>query len=246
VPIDHVNHLAEGPLGWITSGKLDIDLHILFPHTQETRRRESIAVALESMVKEEIEEIKEIALEKLNEIKERIPERTMKRILEVTKLKERARPSTLPPTAVYGVLYPTTSNSTAVQQGIISPSIDDSGGPNVVMYWNVRLNDLKASVPLTTPDLSYLSNAMIRPVVSYLNLKETSRLDLLFSTELDLVNFDGSVTWYEAGVMDVLAREVGLGVTKGVYDGVVDTLMLPGRFGWWGVRGLVGLFGWYQ
>jgi distribution and morphology protein 31 len=178
VPIDHINHMAEGPLGWITSGKLDIDLHILFPHTEETRRKENMIVALESMVKDEIEDIKDLALEKLNEIKEKLPERTMRRILEVTKLRERTRPPVPPPTAVYGVLYPTASNSTSIQQGIISPSLDESHGKTVVMYWNVRMNDLKASVPLTTPDLSYLSNAMIRPVVSYLNLKEKSTRNL--------------------------------------------------------------------
>lgn len=191
VPIDHLNHLAEGPLGWITSGKLDIDLHILFPHTEETRRKESLVDVFETKIKDEIEEFKDLAFEKLNEIKEKFPERTIKKILEVTGLKERPLPSSPPPTAVYGVLYPTASNANAIQQGIISPSIDESHDKTVVMYWNVRMNDLKASVPLTTPDLSYLSNAMIQPVVSYLNHKAKSTIDLPFSTELDLENFMG-------------------------------------------------------
>lgn len=45
--------------------------------------------------------------------------------------------------------------------------------PKFVMDLDIRFNDTKASVPLQLPELGYLSNAMIRPVVAYINRNKT-------------------------------------------------------------------------
>jgi distribution and morphology protein 31 len=59
--------------------------------------------------------------------------------------------------------------------------------PTVVhMFVDVRLNNLKASVPLQTEHISFLSNAMIRPVVAYVNANRTS-IPLSFAGQIPMV-----------------------------------------------------------
>lgn len=252
VPIDHVNHQAEGPLGWITNGKIDLDLHILFPHTQETM--------LLGKVKEELGDIRDLAMEKIHDFTEKIPEglRAISQshanppATDTTPVEAEQTKAQRRPPSYYNVLYPKAAvpaaSSPELEEGNDDDydnddehAVDGRNFPNpktVVMYCNVRLNDLKAIVPLTTPDVSYLSNAAIRPVVAYLNAKTRSTVDIPFATELDLENFEGSDTVYEAGLRDVLAREIGMGVTEQVYAGVTQ---LPARIGVWGMRSLLGL-----
>ena len=59
--------------------------------------------------------------------------------------------------------------------------------PNkVFMLVHVKLNNLKATVPLQSPDISYLSNALIRPIVAYLNGNRTS-IPLVIPVSMELV-----------------------------------------------------------
>lgn len=41
--------------------------------------------------------------------------------------------------------------------------------PQFVMDIDFRFKNTKANIPLQTPELSYLSNAMVRPIVAYIN-----------------------------------------------------------------------------
>jgi distribution and morphology protein 31 len=66
------------------------------------------------------------------------------------------------------------------------PAAPEDGPPSVFMHCSVTLNDLRASVPMSTPYISYMNNALVRPIVAYMNAHRT-RIPLSFEAKMDLV-----------------------------------------------------------
>lgn len=71
----------------------------------------------------------------------------------------------------------------------------------------LHLNNVRAVVPLFTRDLSYINNALIRPIVAYINSRRT-----FIPVNCRLVkrvgDFDGSWTTFDSGLMDDLSAAV--------------------------------------
>jgi distribution and morphology protein 31 len=88
----------------------------------------------------------------------------------------------------------------------------------LVMDLHVQLKDVRAAVPIFTNDLSYVNNAMIRPIVAYVNSRKTY-IPINCRVVKRLGEFDGSWTVYDSGLMDDLSAEVG------TVDGLVFTPM---------------------
>ena len=120
---------AEGPISWITSGKVDAVLDIKFP-------RDPADASLNAIL-EEIADAISTSLAS-NPILERIPAQ---------------RGLAKPP------LQAPEGNKSAK---------DDDDQPRVVIDIDLRFRDLKAAVPLFTNDLSYVNNALIRPIVGFM------------------------------------------------------------------------------
>ena len=208
VPIDHINSGVEGPFGWIKRGKLDIDLHFLLPSTDSD---EDII----SIVKEEIDDITDLALDKFDEVihhhesknnsspdhdddlgkhsrkletlerrKREEASRSNKEIQGMRKIVDLASNPEFHNTTCYKTIYPVYSDEHTPPTRSVREK--DRGRKKVVMFWNVKMNDLKASVPYFSPDLSYISNAMIRPIVAYMNANRTCT-PFSFSAEMELV-----------------------------------------------------------
>jgi hypothetical protein len=57
---------------------------------------------------------------------------------------------------------------------------------DIVMLWKVKIKNLKAYVPIITPELGYMSNALIRPVVGYMNSNKTL-IPLSMRAQMDIV-----------------------------------------------------------
>ncbi|KAJ7217679.1 mitochondrial distribution and morphology protein family 31/32 [Mycena pura] len=156
VPVDHVQRAttAEGPISWITSGKVDAVLDIKFP-------RDPADASLNAIL-EEIADAISTSLAS-NPILERIP----------------------------------------AQRGLAKPPLqapegdksakDDNDQPRVVIDIDLRFRDLKAAVPLFTNDLSYVNNALIRPIVGFMNGNRTL-IPIRCRVAKDLSDFDGSWT----------------------------------------------------
>lgn len=77
----------------------------------------------------------------------------------------------------------------------------------VIMDLRIQLNDVRASVPLFTKDLSYVNNALIRPIVAYINRRKTY-IPINCRVVKKQDEFDGSWTIYDSGLMDDLSAEV--------------------------------------
>lgn len=80
----------------------------------------------------------------------------------------------------------------------------------LVMDIQIHLNDVRASVPLFTRDLSYVNNAAVRPIVAYIN-SHSHRSSNFIPISCRIVKrqseFDGSWTVFDSGLLDDLSRE---------------------------------------
>ena len=75
------------------------------------------------------------------------------------------------------------------------------------MDLRINMNNVRASVPLFTRDLSYVNNALIRPIVAYINSKRAF-IPINCRVVKRASEFDGSWTVYDSGLMDDLSAEV--------------------------------------
>ncbi|CAN3361515.1 mitochondrial distribution and morphology protein 31 [Diutina catenulata] len=76
-----------------------------------------------------------------------------------------------------------------------------------VLDLTIRLNHVRASVPFKSPDLSYINYALIRPIVGYINSKNTI-IEVKNRIVKNLQDFSGSWTVYDSLLMDDISEEV--------------------------------------
>lgn len=103
-----------------------------------------------------------------------------------------------------------------------------------VMDIDFRFKDSKASVPLNTPDLSFMSNAMVRPVVAYINRNKTI-VPIKCRVVMDLSNFDGAWTGYDSTLIDHISEQLGKGFVDLTMDQQERNRRLK-RIGYWSLR----------
>ena len=77
----------------------------------------------------------------------------------------------------------------------------------LVMDLRIHLNDVRAAVPLFTRDLSYVNNALIRPIVGYINSRRTF-IPINCRVVKRASDFDGSWSLFDSGLMEDLSAEV--------------------------------------
>ncbi|KAF9180040.1 Mitochondrial distribution and morphology protein 31, mitochondrial precursor [Haplosporangium sp. Z 767] len=106
----------------------------------------------------------------------------------------------------------------------------------LVMDFEFRFNDTKASVPLHTESMSYLSNAMVRPIVAFMNSNRTA-IPIRCRVEMDLNEFDGAWTMYDSDLMNNLSTEVGKAWANLVADERERNRKLK-RVGLWGLQSM--------
>lgn len=101
-------------------------------------------------------------------------------------------------------------------------------------------NHLLVVAPLYTPHLSYLSNALIHPILSYMNA-HNKHIPLTFDMRIPLAEFDGAWTPSEAGFWDFMSKAVGEAFAQAVAEKKnADTLktaagtFLKDVWGWMG------------
>ncbi|OPB39609.1 mitochondrial distribution and morphology protein [Trichoderma guizhouense] len=87
----------------------------------------------------------------------------------------------------------------------------------VIMDLRIHLNDVKAAVPLFTPDLSYVNQALVRPIVAYINAKKTY-IPISSRIIKPLGDFDGSWTVFDCGLLDDASAETYEAFAKDVED----------------------------
>ncbi|KAI9030691.1 mitochondrial distribution and morphology protein family 31/32 [Phycomyces nitens] len=106
-----------------------------------------------------------------------------------------------------------------------------------VMDIDFRFKETKASVPLQAPELSYLSNAMVRPVVAYINRTKTM-VPIKCRVVMDLSNFDGAWSGYDSTLIDHMSEQLGKGFVDLTMDQQERNRRLK-RIGFWSLREMI-------
>jgi distribution and morphology protein 31 len=142
VNVDHLQNSTttmEGPISWITSGKVDAVLDIKFPRDPHGD------LPLNAL----LGEIADAITTSINSMNEQDSHPERKRI---PGQRELARPP---------LSAPDDENAVVV-------SGDDEEELKIVVDMDLRFRDLKAAVPIFNKDLSYVNNAFIRPIVAFM------------------------------------------------------------------------------
>jgi distribution and morphology protein 31 len=102
----------------------------------------------------------------------------------------------------------------------------------MIMDMRVHLNDVRAAVPIFTRDISYVNNALVRPIVAYINSKRTF-IPVNCRVVKKVSEFDGSWTLYDSGLMEEVSREVRTIIKLGemilVANQIIDVRCLCSR-----------------
>lgn len=158
LPIEHMNAYSNGPMSWITKGAVDLDMLFLFPSSESEDVLDAIL--------DEIDGLGDRTLVKFENV---IASHSIPILSEASKrlrLKHIRR---------YG-----TQNQHAHET-------TPGEASELLIFSKIQFNDLKASVPLSVPHLSYMTNALIRPVVAFINNNKT-RIPISFSAKMNIVN----------------------------------------------------------
>ncbi|QSS62317.1 mitochondrial distribution and morphology protein [Histoplasma capsulatum] len=100
---------------------------------------------------------------------------------------------------------------------LVSPGRGEDDKRLVVTDLRIHLNNIRAVVPLFTRDLSYVNNALIRPIVAYMNSKRTF-IPIQCRLVKRVSDFDGSWTIYDSGLMTDLSAETYEAFAQDVVD----------------------------
>ena len=103
----------------------------------------------------------------------------------------------------------------------------------LVMDLRIHLNDVKAAVPLFTKDLSYINQALIRPIVAYINA-QNAFIPINCRIVKRVGDFDGSWTIFDSGLMDDLSVETYEAFAKDVVDSQARLRRLK-KVGFWSI-----------
>ncbi|KAK0476699.1 mitochondrial distribution and morphology protein family 31/32 [Armillaria novae-zelandiae] len=171
VNVDHLQHATsmEGPISWITSGKVDAVLDIKFPRDPK-------------------DSLQFNAL--LGEIADAITTSFSSPTLElIPGQRELVKPPLTAPED-------------------LAPSEDEGRNtPSVIVDIDLRFRDVKAAIPIFTGDLSYVNNALVRPIVAFMNANRTL-VPIHCRVVKSLDDFDGSWTLWDSGLMDEISLKM--------------------------------------
>lgn len=103
----------------------------------------------------------------------------------------------------------------------------------LVMDLKVHLNDVRAAVPLFSHDLSYINQALIRPIVAYINSKKTF-IPINCRIVKRATEFDGSWTIFDSGLMEDLSAETYEAFAKDIVDSQARMRRLK-KVGMWSI-----------
>jgi len=149
VNIDHLQAATgtkAGPISWITSGKVDAVLDIKFP-------RDDPDADISSLINEIAHNISVAASSRSEDSSYALG--AMKHVTLSDRIpgqRELAKPALRSPVGD--------------EDGSAAPELVT--GAEVVIDIDLRFRDLKAAVPLFTRDLSYVNQAMVRPIVAFI------------------------------------------------------------------------------
>ncbi|GAA6059641.1 hypothetical protein JCM10212_004144 [Sporobolomyces blumeae] len=222
VPIDHMQSASDtGVMSWVTSGRLDLVADIRFPREADEFDLSAVVADLVDDLTDRLRESGAgagIGLGSGSE-GERIPGRgSLSRDAlkapkrgdgEVSdKEREERRKAVRFAKAVERSDADDDELGGGDGQFVARDREDDEDEDKIVSIdLDLRFKDLKAHVPYFTSNLSYVNNALIRPIVAFINRNRTL-IPIHCHLDLGLSEFNGSWTTYDVGILERMSEQV--------------------------------------
>lgn len=216
--IDHLNRGVEGPFGWIYEGNVDIVADVMFPADADEGIGKVVAEFYDKM-EEAVTSNRYVRMLDQNVARAREAGTDLINNSGIDlSLDGRWRGAAQPAEASEQQLPSTQPLTTTVVVPSSTPSPIEEAPGYLVMDLRVHLNDVRAAVPLfNNPHISYVNQALVRPIVAYINAKRTY-IPINCRIIERLADFDGSWTIYDCGLMDDLSAEVYAAFARNVED----------------------------
>lgn len=228
LPIEHAQYATgfQGPMSWITSGKVDAVLDIKFPHHPDDDV--DYGAIFEQIGRNVAEIAKEAGMG--GEASERAAE-------TATAAARATTPSTKDRGLIPGqhqLARPALRAPEAEDSDALSPEEKQQRARQVEIDIDLRFRDLKAAVPLYTTDLNLRNNALIRPIVAFINANRTL-IPIHCKVTAPLSDFDGSWTLFETGLTTSISAQIYSALTYHVssYNANQQRIKTVGA---WGVQ----------
>lgn len=123
-------------------------------------------------------------------------------------------------------------------KNLLKLSTSEQNEQMLIEYY-LKLHNVQAQVPLLTSELSYINNALIRPIVGYLNSSK-AYIPIRCTIEKDVNDFAGSWTMYDSLLNDDMSKKVYEAFADYAVDEERRTIRLK-RIGFWSLQALLQL-----
>ncbi|KAK3389498.1 mitochondrial distribution and morphology proteins-domain-containing protein [Podospora didyma] len=208
--IDHLNRGVEGPFGWIYEGNVDIVTDVMFPADADEGIGKVVAEFYDKMeeavTSNRYIKILDNSVGRNREGSGDSIEANEREALQSSELVDSPDEPNYPSSA--SNIRTTASASTSAAEK--SPSY-------LVMDMRIHLNDVRAAVPLFNNNISYVNQALVRPIVAYINAKRTY-IPINCRIVKRATDFDGSWTVWDCGLLDDTGAEVYTAFARNVED----------------------------
>ncbi|KAK8050351.1 hypothetical protein PG994_012081 [Apiospora phragmitis] len=186
----------EGPFGWIYEGNVDIVADVMFP-ADDDESLTKVVTEFYDRLEEAVTSNRYLHLLDSNTRRNKEDEIIQDpSVSEASNVPDEANPEAIPS-------IPASEEPSAMS--ILTPA---SGPPRyLVMDLRIHLNDVKATVPVFTSHLSYVNQALVRPIVAYINAKR-AYIPIGCRIVKRSTDFDGSWTVFDCGLMNDVSAEV--------------------------------------
>ncbi|EXF80197.1 hypothetical protein CFIO01_11122 [Colletotrichum fioriniae PJ7] len=209
--IDHLNRGVEGPFGWIYEGNVDIVADVMFPADVDdgiTKAMSDLYDQLEDVV---ISNRMRLLQKDLLDIK--IVGSSASDLWGSTPTKGHLSQA-IPELTEEAPEKPTDPESSDPS---ISSESSEEDRRYLIMDLRIHMNDVKAAVPLFTKDISYINQALVRPIVAYINAKKTY-IPINCRIVKRHTDFDGSWSIFDCGLMDDMSAETYEAFARDIED----------------------------
>ncbi|KAG7111087.1 Mitochondrial distribution and morphology protein 31 like [Verticillium longisporum] len=185
--LDHLNRGVDGPFGWIYEGNVDIVADVMFPVDADE--------GITKVMSDFYDQLEEIV------ISNRL------RLLQKDIASDPLTPADSQNSTGSWFNMATTNSSTPGDQSSANAGdAEEDDRRYLIMDLRIHMNDVKAAVPLFTNQMSYINQALVRPIVAYINAKKTY-IPISCRIVKRASDFDGSWTVFDCGLMDDLSAE---------------------------------------
>lgn len=212
--IDHLNRGVDGPFGWIYEGNVDIVADVMFPADPAEGIGKVVAEFYDKM-EEAVTSNRYLRI--LDDASDRI--RKQQRGIDIVDTSTSEAPNDNDDDEAPSQEPRSFNTPHAARVASPIPKEAEEETPSyLVMDMRIHLNDVRAAVPLfNNPHISYVNQALVRPIVAYINAKRTY-IPISCRIVKRATDFDGAWTVWDCGLLDDTSAEVYSAFARSVED----------------------------